>query len=45
MLNEECLDCEWSATWEGGPATDDPVLAHLTFHPDHTVRTRASSGE
>lgn len=35
-----CLEpgCDWTETWSGGSAADDPSLVHLFTNPDHTVR-------
>jgi hypothetical protein len=48
MFKEDCNDCEWSETWEGGFASDDPGVQHAkeTGHTLTTtvVRDASSSG-
>jgi len=35
---ENCIECDWSESWEGGSAADDPGIEHAK-ETGHTVRT------
>lgn len=41
-LREVCNDCDWSETWSGGSAADDPAIGHAAA-TRHTVSTEVIS--
>jgi len=44
-LKETCNDCDWSATWDGGTAAEDPVVQHAK-ETGHTITSKpATRGE
>jgi|APHM01.1.fsa_nt_gi hypothetical protein len=46
-LREVCTECDWTETWSGGPASDDPAIAHAaaTGHTVKSERAAADGGE
>lgn len=42
-MREECRDCDWSETWDGGSAAEDPAVEHAK-ETGHTVRTVPREG-
>jgi hypothetical protein len=41
VIYHYCVEpgCDFTTTWEGGSAADDPSLPHLFVNPAHTVRS------